>query len=371
MPASAPETRSLSSEPALRDTRISLAHGAGGRAMQSLIRELLVETLYRDPPEALEDQAAVQLGHQGDEQGRPARPLTDQAPAGRRIAMTTDSYVVDPLVFPGGDIGKLAVAGTVNDLAVGGALPSHLTCSLIIEEGLSIALLRQIMQSMRATADEAGVSIVTGDTKVVPKGKADKLFVNTAGIGVIPTDRRLSSTAAQPGDRVIINGYIGDHAAAIAGARQDLGIQCDVVSDCQPLNALVERMLLACPEIRCIRDATRGGLATVLNEFADASQCSVSLDEATIPVRSEVRGLCEILGLDPLYMANEGKLVAIVPECHAEAVIDAMKQQPAGQHAAIVGTITAAPAGRVILQTSFGSQRVVQMLNGEQLPRIC
>ena len=336
---------------------ITLAHGSGGKAMDALIRSLFVETFANPQLSAMEDQARFDLaalaGH------------------GNRLAFTTDSYVVDPLFFPGGDIGKLAVTGTVNDLAVGGATPLYLSCGFIIEEGLAVDTLRQVVQSMQATADEAGVSIVTGDTKVVHRGACDKLFINTAGVGVIPHGVDISAAAARPGDVILVNGYLGDHGAAIVDARGELALQNTIASDCQPLNGLVARMLQVCPDIRCMRDATRGGLATVLNEFAHASDCAINVRESLLPVRPEVRGMCEILGLDPLYLANEGKLVAVVPETAADALLAVMRDHPAGRHSAQIGRVMASPKGTLLMTTNFGSQRIVDRLVGEQLPRIC
>jgi hydrogenase expression/formation protein HypE len=279
--------------------------------------------------------------------------------------------VVDPLFFPGGDIGKLAVAGTVNDLAVGGARPLYLSCGMIIEEGLPVETLRRIVASMKATADAAGVEIVTGDTKVVHKGAADKLFINTAGVGVIPKGVDIAAHRARPGDVIVINGFIGDHGAAIADARGEMALESNIETDCQALNGLIEAMLAVCPDIHCMRDATRGGVATVLNEFAQGSQAAIHLDEAAIPVRPEVRGLSEILGLDPLYLANEGKLVAAIPAGREEAVLQTMRAHPAGKHRARIGQVGQSPAGTMILETGFGGERIVDMLVGEQLPRIC
>ena len=341
----------------LRADTITMAHGSGGKAMRDLIDDIFVGTFDSPQLSELEDQAKFDLA--------------DLAKLGNRLAMTTDSYVVDPLFFPGGDIGKLAITGTVNDLAVGGAKPLYLTCGMIIEEGLSVDLLRQIVQSMKATADLAGVQVVTGDTKVVPRGAADKLFINTAGVGVIREDVDINATNARPGDVVIINGLIGDHGAAIVDARGEMSLENSIETDCQPLNTLIESMLDCCPRIRCMRDATRGGIATVLNEFADASGVSIRLDETAIPMRREVRGVCEILGLDPLYLANEGKVVAIVPAEEAEAVLQVMHEHPSGRDSAIIAEIGETPAGRVILKTQFGGDRVIDMLVGEQLPRIC
>ncbi|WP_411727120.1 hydrogenase expression/formation protein HypE [Methyloglobulus sp.] len=336
---------------------ITLAHGSGGKAMRDLIDDVFVSTFDNPELSKLEDQARFDLA--------------TLLKLGDRLAMTTDSYVVDPLFFPGGDIGKLAVTGTVNDLAVGGAIPLYLTCAMIIEEGFPVDDLRKIARSMKRTADEAGISIVTGDTKVVHKGAADKLFINTAGIGVIPKGIQIHAGRAQAGDVIIINGYIGDHGAAIVDARGEMSLQNTIETDCQPLNSLIQAMLKACPTIHCLRDATRGGIATVLNEYAQASNVCMRLNEAALPIRDEVRGMCEILGLDPLYLANEGKLVAIAPAESADAVIATMQAHPAGVHSAVVGEVTATPASGVILTTLFGGQRMVDMLVGEQLPRIC
>jgi len=336
---------------------VTLVHGGGGKAMRDLIDDIFVSTFDNLQLDALEDQARFDLSAikaQGD-----------------RLAMTTDSYVVDPLFFPGGDIGMLAVNGTVNDLAVGGALPLYLSCAVIIEEGLAVATLRKLAQSMKRAADAAAVQIVTGDTKVVPRGAVDKLFINTAGIGVIPENLDIRAQRAQPGDMIITNGFVGDHGAAIADARGDLALQTNTVSDCQALNGLVQTMLDVCPDIHSLRDATRGGIATVLNEFASASNTCMYLNESAIPVREEVRGLCEILGFDPLYLANEGKLVAIVPRTAADDVLHAMLNHPIGKQATIIGEVREKPTGKVILVTKFGGARIVDMLVGEQLPRIC
>ncbi|MCF6287941.1 MAG: hydrogenase expression/formation protein HypE [Proteobacteria bacterium] len=336
---------------------ITLAHGSGGKAMRDLIDDVFVNGFDNPYLEELEDQARFNL--------------SDLSKYGNRLAMTTDSYVVDPLFFPGGDIGKLAITGTVNDLAVGGAKPLYLTCSMIIEEGFAVSELRKIVKSMKQTADEAGVQIVTGDTKVVNKGAADKLFINTTGIGVIQKNVDIAANRAEVGDVVIINGYVGDHGAAIVDARGEMSLENSIESDCQVLNDLIANMLKVCPDIHCMRDATRGGVATVLNEFAESSNVCISLDEKALPVRTEVRGMCEILGLDALYLANEGKVIAIVPPAQVTALLQVMQNHPAGVDSAIIGTVSAQPAGRVILQTDFGGNRIVDMLVGEQLPRIC
>ena len=341
----------------LRDKIITMAHGGGGRAMRELIDKLIVPAFDNPRLATLEDQARV--------------GLSSLAEHGDRLAFTTDSYVVAPLFFPGGDIGKLAICGTVNDLAMSGATPLFLSCGLIIEEGLPVADLERVLASMAAQACAAGVQVVTGDTKVVNRGAADKLFINTAGIGVIARGVEIGATRAKPGDVVIVNGTLGDHGVAILVARNELELQSDIASDCQPLHGLVQAMLAACPDIRCLRDATRGGLATVLNEFAVSSKVGIRLQESALPLKAEVRGACELLGLDVLYMANEGKLVAVVPRETAPAVLAAMRAHPAGADAAIVGEVLAEPAGHVVLNTAFGGERVVDMLVGEQLPRIC
>ncbi|MBL4762857.1 MAG: hydrogenase expression/formation protein HypE [Gammaproteobacteria bacterium] len=341
----------------LRASTITLAHGSGGKAMRDLIDDVFVAGFDSAELNTLEDQARFDL--------------SALAAQGDRLAMTTDSYVVDPLFFPGGDIGKLAVTGTVNDLAVGGAIPLYLTCGMIIEEGMLVEDLRRVVASMKVTADKAGVRIVTGDTKVVHKGAADKLFINTAGIGVIPKGIEIGAHRAKPGDVVICNGYIGDHGAAIVDARGEYAMENTIETDCAPLGDLIQSMLKAYPDIHCMRDATRGGIATVLNEFAQASEVAIRIEETKIPIRKEVRGMCEILGLDPLYLANEGKVIALVPADQAETVLTAMRQHPEGEHSCIVGEVSAAPAKRVILATSFGGDRIVDMLVGEQLPRIC
>ncbi|GAA0633612.1 hydrogenase expression/formation protein HypE [Halomonas beimenensis] len=336
---------------------MTLAHGSGGKAMRDLVDDVFVAAFDNPALAPLEDQARF--------------ALADLARDGDRLAFTTDSYVVDPLFFPGGDIGELAVNGTVNDLAVSGARPRFLSCAVILEEGFPVADLRRIAASMQRAAAAAGVAIVTGDTKVVPRGGADKLFLTTSGVGVIPAGVQIAATRARPGDRVLVNGCIGDHGVAILAARDDLALEVPVTSDTRPLNGLIDALREACPDVHCLRDATRGGLATVLNEFARAAGIGVHLDEAALPVRETVKGVSEILGLDPLYYANEGLLAAVVPPDRAEAALAAMRAHPAGRDAALIGEIDSAPAGRVILHTGFGGGRIVDMLVGEQLPRIC
>ncbi|MCE8440696.1 hydrogenase expression/formation protein HypE [Rhodovulum sulfidophilum] len=338
----------------LRDTHVTLSHGGGGRAMRDLIDEVFASAFR---PDAMEDQAR----------------LSDAALAepGARLAMTTDGFVVTPLEFPGGDIGKLAICGTVNDLAVGGARPLWLSAAFIIEEGTEIALLRRIAATMAAEAEAAGVRIVTGDTKVVGRGAADGVFVTTTGVGVIPPGRDLATTHIRPGDVAIVNGVLGDHGATILAARGDLALSTDIRSDCQALGHLMEAVIAAAPGTRAARDATRGGLAAALNEMAETAGVGVEIEEEALPLRDEVKGLCEILGLDPLYLANEGTLVLFVPEAEAAAALAAMRDRPEGRGAVIVGRATGDHPGQVRMRTVFGGARIVDMLVGEQLPRIC
>lgn len=351
------ETSSRRGRSKVRVPNVTLAHGGGGKAMRDLIDDVFIEAFDNATLAPLEDQARFDLAA--------------LASYGNKLAFTTDSYVVDPLIFPGGNIGELAVCGTINDLAVGGAKPLYITCAAIIEEGLPVELLRELARSMAATAAEAGVQIVTGDTKVVQKGACDKLFLNTAGIGVIQEGIDLGADKAQLGDVILVNGLLGDHGATILNARGDMALTTPIESDCAALHGLIEAVLVAAPNTRFLRDATRGGLATVLNEVADASQVSIEIVEEKTPIRSEVKGFCEILGLDPLYLANEGKVVCVVPEAEAEAALAAMQNHPLGKDAARIGHVTDGRPGRVVMQTVFGGQRIVDMLVGEQLPRIC
>ena len=336
---------------------VTLAHGGGGKAMKDLIDDVFVDAFDNAALAPLEDQARFDL--------------SAIAALGDRLAFTTDSFVVDPLFFPGGDIGKLAVCGTVNDLAVGGARPLYLSCAVIIEEGVTVDLLRQIARSMAAAAKDAGVQIVTGDTKVVHKGACDKLFITTTGIGAIREGLTLGAHLARPGDAVLVNGLLGDHGAAILGARGDMALETPIESDCAALHGLIDALLAAAPNTRALRDATRGGLATVLNEIAAASETAIEIDETRTPIREEVKGFCEILGLDPLYLANEGKIAAVVPAEEAEAALAAMQAHPLGAGSSIIGTVNEGEAGRVTMKTVFGGRRIVDMLVGEQLPRIC
>lgn len=341
----------------LRETAINMAHGSGGKKMRDLIEDVFVGAFNNPLLAPLEDQAVMNLA--------------ELASNGDRLAITTDSYVVSPLFFPGGNIGALAVNGTVNDLAMCGARPLYLSCGMVLEEGLAVDELREIAATMRKKADAAGVAIVTGDTKVVERGAADKLFINTSGVGVVPAGVNIRADRARPGDKIILNGYLGNHGCAILLARNELAIDADIETDSQPLHGLVRSMLDACPDIHCLRDATRGGLGTVLNEFAESSGVGITINEAAIPMRENVKGACELLGLDPLYLANEGKLVAIVPQENADEVLDAMRGHEAGREAAIIGEVVESAHPLVTLNTGFGGGRIVDLLVGEQLPRIC
>jgi hydrogenase expression/formation protein HypE len=341
----------------VREPIVTLAHGSGGSAMRDLIDDIFVSSFDNPTLALLEDQARLDLA--------------SLMALGDRLAFTTDSFVVDPLFFPGGDMGTLAVNGTVNDLAVSGAKPIYLSCSVILEEGLPVETLRKIARSMKVAAANAGIEIVTGDTKVVPRGSADKLFINTAGLGVIRAGISAAAQQIKPGDVIMVNGFLGNHGAAILMARGELALTSEIESDCQPLNGLIEAMLEACPEIHAMRDATRGGLAAVLNEFAASAGVGIRLQEPAIPIQEEVAGLCELLGLDPLYLANEGKLVAAVPRSQADAVLAAMQAHPAGRDSCIIGEAIDTPAGMVMLKTAFGTERIVGTLVGDQLPRIC
>ncbi len=337
--------------------KVTLAHGGGGKAMKDLIDDVFVSAFDNATLAPLEDQARF--------------TLADLTSHGDRLAFTTDSFVVHPLFFPGGDIGKLAVCGTVNDLAVGGARPLYLSCAAIVEEGVEVDLLRRIAASMAEAARDAGVEIVTGDTKVVQRGACDQVFLTTTGIGVIRTELLLGADRARPGDVVLVNGLLGDHGAAILGARGDMALDSTIASDCAPLNGLIDTLLAAAPGTRAIRDATRGGVATVLNEMAQASEVSIAIDERQTPLRAEVKAFCEILGLDPLYLANEGKIVAIVPSDQADDAIAALRSHRHGTDAAIIGEVREGEPGRVLMHTVFGGTRIVDMLVGDQLPRIC
>ncbi|MBC8275649.1 MAG: hydrogenase expression/formation protein HypE [Chloroflexi bacterium] len=335
----------------MNDETILLAHGSGSRLSHELIEKNFLPPLANPLLVKLDDSAVFDLSG--------------------RLAFTTDSYVVNPIFFPGGDIGKLSVCGTINDLAMSGATPLYLSLSLIIEEGLTLSELTRIVKSIKAAAEEAGVNIVTGDTKVVNRGSADKLFINTAGIGVVPPGIDISGANAKIGDKVILSGTIGDHGIAVMSQREGLKFSVPVQSDCAPLNKLVSQMLEISPQINCLRDPTRGGLATTLNELAKQSKVGIRIEEDKIPVRDGVRAACELLGFDPLYVANEGKLVAIVAADDAEKILAKMKRNRYGGDASIIGEVTAEHKGKVIMRTRLGASRIVDMLSGELLPRIC
>jgi hydrogenase expression/formation protein HypE len=341
---------------ALSADTVTLAHG-GGKAIKDLIDDVFVSAFDNPLLEPLDDQARM--------------ALSDFALHGNRLAFTTGSYVVDPLFFPGGDIGELAVCGTVNNLAVGGATPLYLSCAAIIEEGCPVALLRRVARSMAAAAREAGVKIVTGDTKVVHRGACDKLFLTTSGVGAIKRGVELDPTLVQAGDAVLVNGMLGDHGATILAARGDLAFADDIESDCAPLNGIIQALLTACPATRFLRDATRGGVATVLNEIAQAAVAEIVIAEEALPIREAVRGMCEILGLDPLYLANQGKVVAIVPAEDAECALATMRAHPLGAGATMIGRVSERAEGRVLMRKLFGGTRAVEMPIGDQLPRSC
>lgn len=333
--------------------RIVMGHGSGGKLSHDLIA-----TYFRPSF----DNAALRAG---DDAG-----LVQPTPCAR-LAISTDSHVVWPLFFPGGDIGRLAVCGTVNDVAMLGARPLYLTAGFILEEGLAVEVLERVLASMRASADEAGVQIVAGDTKVVQRGKADGLYINTAGVGLAPQGLTIGGAQAQPGDVVILSGPIGDHGIAVLAARGELGFEAEVQSDIAPLNHLVAAMLEASDRLHVLRDPTRGGVATTLNEIAQQSNVGIVIDEAAIPVRPAVRAACEMLGFDPLYIANEGKLLALVAREAADDVLRAMRRTRYGEEAVVIGEARAAPPGRLLMKTAIGSTRVVDVLMGEMLPRIC
>ena len=334
------------------DNLILLGHGSGGKLSHQLLDDLILPTLSQTPAKGQNDAALLEIG-------------------GTRLAFTTDSYVVDPIFFPGGNIGDLAVNGTVNDLAMMGARPLYLSVGLILEEGFKKSDLALILASMRSAADGAGVSIVTGDTKVLPKGKGDRIFINTSGIGALEHGLRIDGAAGQVGDKVIVNGSIGDHGIAVLSAREGLEIDSGFVSDSAALNGLVGELLALGGGLHVLRDPTRGGVATTLKEIAIQSGVTIMLDEETLPINPGVRGVCSILGLDPLYVANEGKLLALVAPERAEDALAIMHRHPQGRDAAIIGELTEGSDGRVQMKTSVGGLRGVEMLAGEQLPRIC
>ena len=339
---------------------ILLGHGSGGSLSAELIKNIFVPGFDNDTLTRLEDSATL------------AFPIANrQSQIENRIAITTDSFVVKPIFFPGGDIGTLAVHGTVNDLAVGGAEPLYLSAAFILEEGLALSDLKKIVASMRRACDAAGVTLVCGDTKVVDRGKGDQIFITTTGVGRVLAGRCLSIANARPGDRIIVSGTVGDHGIAIMSVREGIEFETPLLSDTAALNGLTKLMLDACPSIRLMRDPTRGGVSSTLNELAEASRVGVRLDQSKLPLRDEVKGACEMLGLDPLYVANEGKLIAVVPRDHAPSLLAQMQQHPLGKNAAIIGEVTNDHPGIVVQKSLVGGERVVTMIAGEQLPRIC
>lgn len=331
---------------------IQLAHGGGGRLMQDLIQDVFVRAFDNSMLASLHDGATFSM-----EKGT--------------LAFTTDSYVVQPLFFPGGDIGSLAVHGTINDLAMCGAKPLYLSAGFILEEGLLLDVLRQVVESMAQAARAAGVSIVTGDTKVVDRGKGDGIFINTAGVGLVPHDVRISPTLIQPGDAILVSGDLGSHGVAVLSVREGLTFAGDVTSDSAPLHEVVNDLIQSGIEIHCLRDLTRGGLASAVNELAVAANVGMTIDESVIPVSEPVRGACELLGLDPLYVANEGRFIAIMPEQQAEAALEVMRRHTIADKAACIGNVTGRRSPPVILRTVVGTHRILDLLSGEQLPRIC
>jgi hydrogenase expression/formation protein HypE len=336
----------------MRQDKILLAHGSGGTMMRELIEDVFVKDFADSELSSEDDAVALDV-------------------PGTRIAMSTDTFVVNPLFFPGGDIGRLAVCGTVNDVATSGAKPLYLSVGFVLEEGFLVEELERILVSMRECAAEAGVHIVTGDTKVVEKGHGDGCYINTAGIGSLPENLDLSASECKPGDKIVLSGTLGDHGIAVISTREGLTFETDIETDAAPLNHLVAATLEAAPSARCFRDPTRGGLASTLNEIASASQVSITIDEGAVPVKDQVRGASEMLGYDVFQVANEGKMVAVVPADEADAALEAMRAAPYGEDAAIVGEVGEEPPGKVYVRTSFGSTRIMDMLVGEQLPRIC
>jgi len=337
--------------------QIMMGHGSGGHMTQELIQRVFYPHLSSAPLAQGNDFASLSLLAEAGLQGS--------------LAVSTDSHIVTPLFFPGGDIGRLAVCGTVNDVAMSGAEPLFLTAGFILEEGLPVETLERVAASMQAAAQQAGVQFVAGDTKVAERGKVDGLYINTTGIGWIPAGRQIGGAMAQPGDAVLISGAIGDHGIAVLSARGELGFETGVQSDVAPLTGLIRDVLAAAPNVHVLRDPTRGGLATTLNEIAVQSGVGILLDEKAIPVQNAVQAACEMLGFDPLYVANEGKVIVIVPQAQAEAALHAMRQHPYGQNAARIGVVQAEPAKRVLVRTLIGGTRILDVLASEMLPRIC
>lgn len=343
-------------KPHLRGDAITMSHGAGGKDSHTLITALFADVLSNPVLDQLGDQAVLPI------------PGVDTV----GLAVTTDSFVVSPLFFPGGDIGELAINGTINDLAVGGAIPMGIAAAFILEEGVDVALLRRVVESLRAAADRAGVSVITGDTKVVPRGKADQLFITTTGVGIVELPQRSAMARVRGGDAVLVSGAMGDHGATVMLARGDVDLEAESLrSDTMPLHGLTKALLDSGVDVHFMRDATRGGVATVLNEIAQGAGIGVAISEDALPIHDAVRGVAEILGIDALYIANEGKLVAIVAHDDAARALEVMRSRPEGEEAAIIGRVLPEPEGTVFIETAFGGTRVVDMLTGDPLPRIC
>lgn len=349
----------------LKDEYVTLSHGAGGKASAALVDQVFVSGYGNEVLAELTDAGVLPLAE------LLGFDSEDASFGGGKLAMSTDSYVVNPIVFPGGSIGELAVNGTVNDLAVSGAIPQVISAGFILEEGLPIADLRREVQAMREAAESAGVRIVTGDTKVVPKGSGDKLFINTAGIGIVPGDRQLGASQVQRGDRIIVSGAIADHGMSVMMARGDLAIEAPIKSDTRAVNHLVEALMAAVPQTRWMRDATRGGLGTVLNELAVATGWGIAIEDESIPVHDMTRGACDMLGIDPIYVANEGMFCAVVPADQVDTALAALRALPGGEEAANIGRVVSKPESSVVMVTAFGGTRMIDMLVGDPLPRIC
>lgn len=349
----------------LKDDYVTLSHGAGGKASAALVDQVFVSGYGNEVLAELTDAGVLPLAE------LLGTDSEDAGLGGGKLAMSTDSYVVNPIVFPGGSIGELAVNGTVNDLAVSGAIPKVISAGFILEEGLPIADLRREVQAMREAAENAGVRIVTGDTKVVPKGSGDKLFINTAGIGIVPPSRQLGASQVQRGDRIIVSGAIADHGMSVMMARGDLAIEAPIKSDTRAVNHLVEALMAAVPQTRWMRDATRGGLGTVLNELAVATGWGIAIEDESIPVHDMTRGACDMLGIDPIYVANEGMFCAVVPADQVDKALAALRALPGGEEAANIGRVVSKPESSVVMVTAFGGTRMIDMLVGDPLPRIC
>ena len=336
----------------MREHKILIDHGSGGKMSHELTKTLMLPAFHNTILSELDDGATLNVD-------------------GRHVAFSTDTYVVDPIFFPGGNIGDLSINGTVNDISMCGATPLFLSVGIVLEEGFPVSDLKRIIHSMSLAAEKAGVKVVTGDTKVVPRACVDKIFINTSGIGLIPEGVNTSGSRAEPGDKIVLSGSIGDHGLAVLIQREGISFESHIVSDTAPLNHMVSRMLTVCQNIHVLRDPTRGGVATALNEISEQSHVEIKIDEDKIPVNNEVASACELLGFDPMYVANEGKLIAFVPDADVDKVIAVMKKDDAGKDACVIGEVVNDKSSRVFMQTRIGGTRILDMLTGEQLPRIC